>query len=422
MTESKGKAKPAESGRSRKENTGISPARKLFRQYYPFYRYTPSSIKRRGKREVLAFGKIDTKFFLLVVILLIIGLIALFSASYINAINRHKGNAYYYIERQLIFAVTGVVLMFLVSRINYRVFKDLSFFAITVAFFFLVLVLIFHGDGDFKRWLVIGGKNLFQPSEFAKIALIMYCAWSMDRRQKAICTDWKMMFLYMIVVGVMCGLIALEKHVSATILVGLLGIVMTYLGGIDKRWYPLVIACIVGGAVLMVVFRNKMPEYAAVRIIAWLDKSYDPGDARWQTNNSLYAIGSGGLFGVGLGNSRQKHMYVSEPQNDFIFSIFCEEMGLVGALIVIVLFVLLIKRAFDIAMRTKDMFASLLVMGIAVQVGLQAALNIAVVTDLIPNTGISLPFFSYGGTSLWILLIEMGVVLSVSRGAKIEKI
>lgn len=421
MTESKGKAKPAESGRARKENTGISPARKLFRQYYPFYRYTPSSIKRRGKREVLAFGKIDTKFFLLVVILLVIGLIALFSASYINAINRH-GSAYYYIGRQLKFALLGIVLMFLASRINYRIYKDFSFLAMTVAFVLLILVLIFHGDGDFKRWLVIGGHNLFQPSELAKIALVMYCAWSMDRRQKAICTDWKMMFLYMIVVGVICGLIALEKHVSATILVGLLGIIMTYLGGIDKRWYPLVIACIVGGAVLMVVFRNKMPEYAAVRIIAWLDKSYDPGDARWQTNNSLYAIGSGGLFGVGLGNSRQKHMYVSEPQNDFIFSIFCEEMGLVGALIVIVLFVLLIKRAFDIAMRTKDMFASLLVMGIAVQVGLQAALNIAVVTDLIPNTGISLPFFSYGGTSLCFLLIEMGMVLSVSRGAKIEKI
>ena len=421
MTESKGKAKPAESGRARKENTGISPARKLCRQYYPFYRYTSSSIKRRGKREVLAFGKIDTKFFLLVVILLVIGLIALFSASYINAINRH-GSAYYYIGRQLKFALLGIVLMFLASRINYRVYKDFSFLAMTVAFVLLILVLIFHGDGDFKRWLVIGGHNLFQPSELAKIALVMYCAWSMDRRQKAICTDWKMMFLYMIVVGVICGLIALEKHVSATILVGLLGIIMTYLGGIDKRWYPLVIACIVGGAVLMVVFRNKMPEYAAVRIIAWLDKSYDPGDARWQTNNSLYAIGSGGLFGVGLGNSRQKHMYVSEPQNDFIFSIFCEEMGLVGALIVIVLFVLLIKRAFDIAMRTKDMFASLLVMGIAVQVGLQAALNIAVVTDLIPNTGIGLPFFSYGGTSLCFLLIEMGMVLSVSRGAKIEKI
>lgn len=421
MTESKGKAKPAESGRARKENTGISPARKLFRQYYPFYRYTSSSIKRRGKREVLAFGKIDTRFFMLVVILLVVGLIALFSASYVNAINRH-GSAYYYIGRQLKFALLGIVLMFFASRINYRVYKDFSYLAMTVAVVLLILVLIFHGDGDFKRWLVIGGHNLFQPSELAKIALVMYCAWSMDRRQKAICTDWKMMFLYMIVVGVICGLIALEKHVSATILVGLLGIIMTYLGGIDKRWYPLVIACIVGGAVLMVVFRNKMPEYAAVRIIAWLDKSYDPGNARWQTNNSLYAIGSGGLFGVGLGNSRQKHMYVSEPQNDFIFSIFCEEMGLVGALIVIVLFVLLIKRAFDIAMRTKDMFASLLVMGIAVQVGLQAALNIAVVTDLIPNTGISLPFFSYGGTSLCFLLIEMGMVLSVSRGAKIEKI
>lgn len=399
----------------------MSPAKKLFRQYYPFYKYFPKNIKRLDKREVLAFGKIDTKFFLLVVILLVIGLIALFSASYINAINKYE-NEYYYIGRQLKYVLLGLTLMFIASRVNYRVYKDMSFFFMTVAFSFLVLVLFFHGPGDFKRWLVIGGHNVFQPSELAKIALIMYCAWSMDRRKKAICSDWKMMFLYMIVVGVMCGLIALEKHVSATILVGLLGIAMTYLGGIDRKWYPLVIACIVGGAVLMVVFRDKMPAYAAERIIAWLDKSYDPGDARWQTNNSLYAIGSGGLFGVGLGNSRQKHMYVSEPQNDFIFAIFCEEMGLVGALVVIVLFVLLVKRAFDIAMRTKDTFASLLVMGIAVQVGLQAALNIAVVTDLIPNTGISLPFFSYGGTSLCFLLIEVGMVLSVSRSAKIEKI
>ncbi len=399
----------------------MSPAKKLFRQYYPFYKYVPKNIKRLDKREVLAFGKIDTKFFLLVVILLVIGLIALFSASYINAINKYE-NEYYYIGRQLKYVLLGLTLMFIASRVNYRVYKDMSFFFMTVAFSFLVLVLFFHGPGDFKRWLVIGGHNVFQPSELAKIALIMYCAWSMDRRKKAICSDWKMMFLYMTVVGVMCGLIALEKHVSATILVGLLGIAMTYLGGIDRKWYPLVIACIVGGAVLMVVFRDKMPAYAAERIIAWLDKSYDPGDARWQTNNSLYAIGSGGLFGVGLGNSRQKHMYVSEPQNDFIFAIFCEEMGLVGALVVIVLFVLLVKRAFDIAMRTKDTFASLLVMGIAVQVGLQAALNIAVVTDLIPNTGISLPFFSYGGTSLCFLLIEVGMVLSVSRSAKIEKI
>ncbi|MEE1395805.1 MAG: putative peptidoglycan glycosyltransferase FtsW [Acutalibacteraceae bacterium] len=421
MTKTKGKTKNTKSEKTKRESGEMSPAKKLFRQYYPFYKYVPKNIKRLDKREVLAFGKIDTKFFLLVVILLVIGLIALFSASYINAINKYE-DEYYYIGRQLKYVLLGLTLMFIASRVNYRVYKDMSFFFMTVAFGFLVLVLFFHGPGDFKRWLVIGGHNVFQPSELAKIALIMYCAWSMDRRKKAICSDWKMMFLYMTVVGVMCGLIALEKHVSATILVGLLGIAMTYLGGIDRKWYPLVIACIVGGAVLMVVFRDKMPAYAAERIIAWLDKSYDPGDARWQTNNSLYAIGSGGLFGVGLGNSRQKHMYVSEPQNDFIFAIFCEEMGLVGALVVIVLFVLLVKRAFDIAMRTKDTFASLLVMGIAVQVGLQAALNIAVVTDLIPNTGISLPFFSYGGTSLCFLLIEVGMVLSVSRSAKIEKI
>ena len=270
MTKTKGKTKNTKSEKTKRESGEMSPAKKLFRQYYPFYKYTPNGIKRLDKREVLAFGKIDTRFFLLVVILLIIGLIALFSASYINAINRHKGNAYYYIERQLIFAVTGVVLMFLVSRINYRVLKDLSFFAITVAFFFLILVLIFHGDGDFKRWLVIGGKKLFQPSELAKVALIMYCAWSMDRRKKAICSDWKMMFLYMTVVGVMCGLIALEKHVSATILVGLLGIAMTYLGGIDRKWYPLVIACIVGGAVLMVVIEPFLLHFWGTTPGKWL--------------------------------------------------------------------------------------------------------------------------------------------------------
>ena len=233
MTKTKGKTKNTKSEKTKRESGEMSPAKKLFRQYYPFYKYFPKNIKRLDKREVLAFGKIDTKFFLLVVILLIIGLIALFSASYINAINKYE-NEYYYIGRQLKYVLLGLTLMFIASRVNYRVYKDMSFFFMTVAFGFLVLVLFFHGPGDFKRWLVIGGHNVFQPSELAKIALIMYCAWSMDRRKKAICSDWKMMFLYMIVVGVMCGLIALEKHVSATILVGLLGIAMTYLGGIDR--------------------------------------------------------------------------------------------------------------------------------------------------------------------------------------------
>lgn len=407
--------------------------KELLSEYFPLGKYCPKKIKKLDKRDVIAFGKMDTKFFMLVMILLVVGLIAMFSASYVNAIT-FKSTPYFYIAKQLKFAILGIGIMFLMSRVNYKVYRDFSFTAIVVAFIFLVLVLKFHtGSGSveeddaFRRWFAIGGHAIFQPSELAKIALILYCAWSMERHKKQIATDWKMMFLYMAVIGSMCLLIILEKHVSCTILVCLMGVAMTYIGGIDRRWFPFAIACIVTVAVIVVVFREQFGKisllsHAMTRITAWLDKDFDPQGARWQTNQSLYAIGSGGLFGVGLGNSKQKHLYVSEPQNDFVFAIFCEEMGLVGAIAVIVLFILLIKRAIEIGMRTKDTFASLLVMGIAIQVGLQTIINIAVVTDLIPNTGISLPFFSYGGTSLVILLAEMGMILSVSRSARIEKI
>ncbi|MCM1115158.1 MAG: FtsW/RodA/SpoVE family cell cycle protein, partial [Clostridium sp.] len=179
--------------------------------------------------------------------------------------------------------------------------------------------------------------------------------------------------------------------------------------------------------VVLVVFvvitaPQLLENYAGDRIRAWLDKDFDPQGLRWQTNNSLYAIGSGGLFGVGLGNSKQKYMYVSEPQNDFIFSIVCEELGFVGAAIIIVLFAALVVRGFVIASRSHDRFGSLLVIGVAAQVGIQVGLNILVVTDTLPNTGIALPFFSYGGTSLMMLLFQMGVVLSVSRKASQKKV
>lgn len=424
------RGKQNKSANLKNRSTGI---KETLKKYFPFYKYGPKHIKRLDKRDVIAFGKMDTKFFLLVMILLVIGLVAMFSASYVNAINRHD-DSYYYIRKQFIFAAVGIVAMFIVSRVNYKVYRDFSFAAIVAAFLFLVLVLKFHtgsGSGDdddaFRRWFAIAGHAIFQPSELAKIALILYCAWSMERRKKQIASDWKVMFLYMAVIGSMCVLIMLEKHVSCTILVCLMGIATTYIGGIDRRWFPFAIACLVAVAVIVVIFRDQFGKisllsHAMKRITAWLDKSYDPQGARWQTNQSLYAIGSGGLFGVGLGNSKQKHMYVSEPQNDFVFAIFCEEMGLVGALVVMVLFILLIKRAIEIGMRTKEIFPSLLVMGIAIQVGLQTIINIAVVTDLLPNTGIGLPFFSYGGTSLLILLAEMGMILSVSRSARIEKI
>ena len=177
-------------------------------------------------------------------------------------------------------------------------------------------------------------------------------------------------------------------------------------------------------AIVMVVFMfpDMLPEYVEKKLIAFTDKTYDPLGGRWQINNSLYAIGSGGFFGVGLGNSKQKYMYVSEPQNDFIFSIVCEELGFIGALVVLILFALLVLRGIQIAMKARDKFGSYLVLGITAQIGIQTALNILVITDSIPNTGISLPFFSYGGTALLMLLFEMGVVLSVSRKANQRKV
>ncbi|MBQ1545248.1 MAG: FtsW/RodA/SpoVE family cell cycle protein, partial [Clostridia bacterium] len=218
-----------------------------------------------------------------------------------------------------------------------------------------------------------------------------------------------------------CILVYMENHVSGTLLIFALGIMMMFLAGYDYRWF--VVAAV--GVVLLAVFviRNPeiLPTHAQSRITSWLDKSYDPLGVRWQTNHALYAIGSGGIFGVGLGNSKMKQLYVSEPQNDFIFSIVCEELGLIGALIIIALFALLVWRGFVIGIHADDKFGALLAMGIVFQVGLQAALNIAVVTDMLPNTGISLPFFSYGGTSLLMLLGEMGVVLAISRTAHLKK-
>jgi cell division protein FtsW len=224
-------------------------------------------------------------------------------------------------------------------------------------------------------------------------------------------------------------LIVAEHHLSATILTFLIGVVLMYVGGAPPKIFViaaslaglLILALVLFPEQILQLFRS-LPDYMSGRIIAWLDKDYSPLDARWQTNQSLYAIGSGGMLGSGIGNSRQKYMYVSEPQNDFVFAIVCEELGFIGAALIIALFILFVWRGFIIAMRAPDRFGTLLTIGLVFQVGLQAALNIAVVTDTIPNTGISLPFFSYGGTALMMLLFEMGVVLSVSRATSFRKV
>jgi cell division protein FtsW len=376
---------------------------------------------KKGKRKSSAIqrGKFDITFFALVLILQTIGLVMLFSASYAYSYE-HFGNSYKFISRQALFAFVGIFIMFVVSYIDYHLLKKIAwmfFVSIIIVLFILLVMPPMLKGTDVKRWFVIGGFS-FQPSELAKLAIVILFASLISANFKQI-RDLKFIgVLISILIGT-CALIALEPHLSATILVFAIGIVLLIIGGLPKRYIFGGIGAGVGCVILVVV--TGLISYAGDRLAYWLDPWSDASGKGFQTIQSLLAIGSGGILGRGIGNSRQKYLWVPEPHNDFIFSIVCEELGLVGAVIIIILFCLLIWRGFYIAMHSPDKFGSLLAVGLTCQVGLQAMLNIWVVTNTIPNTGISLPFFSYGGTSLIILLAEMGVVLSVSRSASIEK-
>ena len=282
----------------------------------------------------------------------------------------------------------------------------------------LLLVLPPMVEGkDVKRWIVIGPIN-FQPSEIAKFAIILLFSSLIAANHKQM-KSFKFIAFLVVLLGLQCGLVVMEPHLSATVLIFAIGIVLLIVGGLPKRYILGGVGAGAGLGILAVV--TGVIGYGSDRIKYWLDPWADAKGKGFQTIQSLLAIGSGGILGRGIGQSRQKYLWLPEPHNDFIFAIVCEELGLIGALVIILLFCLLVWRGFTIAMRAKDKFGSLLALGLTFQVGLQAMLNIWVVTNTIPNTGISLPFFSYGGTSLLILLAEMGIVLSVSRGANIEK-
>ncbi len=401
---------------------------------------TRQNVKKKKSlvNSLFAKGSIDIPFFIILMSIVTIGLIMLFSASYTYSYY-NRGSSTQIFSRQMIFAVLGFVAMMVISKIDCVNFRYVTLIVGGVSLLCLLLVLVLpEYKPGFKRWINLGFTT-FQPSEIAKIALIMILALLMERyhnelkgkepSEMGLCKKIDMMsdgrviitkstttlFGLVGIIGVFAGLVYLEHHVSGTILMLALGVTMLWLGEVRKQWFVIGIIVVVVAAVVLIANPKILQEYAGERIVAWLDKDYSPMGARWQTNNSLYAIGSGGFLGTGLGQSKQKHLYVSEPQNDFIFSIVCEELGFVGAVAIIVLFALLIYRGIKIGMRAKDRFSALLVMGIVFQVGIQVALNIGVVSDLLPNTGISLPFFSAGGTSLVILLAEMGMVLSVSR-------
>ncbi len=364
-------------------------------------------------------GKMDITFLSFVLILLTVGLVMLFSASYAYSLEYYS-NSYKFITRQALLGAVGVVAMLITSYIDYhfwRKFAWVVFFIVSAMLVILLIVPPMVQGMDVKRWLVIGPIN-FQPSELAKFSIILLFSSLIAGNYKNIKNFGFIAFL-LVILALTCGLIVLEPHLSATVLVFCIGVVLLIVGGLPKKYIVGGLGAGVLGVAALIL--SGAVSYGSDRIKFWLDPWADPAGKGFQTIQSLLAIGSGGVLGRGIGQSRQKYLWVPEPHNDFIFSIVCEELGLIGAVVIILLFCLLVWRGFTIAMHAPDKFGSLLALGLTFQVGLQAMLNIWVVTNTIPNTGISLPFFSYGGTSLLILLAEMGIVLSVSRGANIEK-
>ncbi len=363
-------------------------------------------------------GKFDLTFFFLVAGLTVVGLIMLFSASAPYAAS-NRGSSYYFILRQLGFAVFGFVLMMVVSRIDYHIWQKFLGVIVFVTLVMLVGVLFTPAQkGQFHRWLDLGFIQ-FQPSEIGKFALILLLSFLIAKNQKRM-TNFKYQIFLLFIIGVFCGLVLAENHLSATILLFTIGFVLMFVGGMSMKLVGGMAILGASGFVLAII--TGLISYASDRIKYWQDPWLDTRGKGFQTIQSLLAIGSGGLMGRGIGQSNQKYLWLPEPQNDFIFSVVCEELGFIGAALIIIGFGLLVWRGFVIALKAPDKFGMLLSIGLVFQVGLQAVLNILVVTNTIPNTGISLPFFSYGGTSLVMLLVQMGIVLNISRSSKVEKV
>lgn len=391
---------------------------------------------RRKRQEAweAARGPLDLPFLLLAMLLLSVGLIMLLSASFPSA-QSSRGDALHYFKRQAVFAAIGTGVMLWVSKINYERFRGLARLALAGSIALLILVIIpgpnkygrllALGENGAARWLGIPSTSFtIQPSEVAKLGVIIYFAESISKKREKM-KSFKEGFLpHIIILAFMTVLTVVEPHFSGALLIFGIGAAMMVVGGIHWGWVAA--GCGAVGAMGFLLYCTDVIDkvfhalqYNATRLQVWRDPfggdlAFRRDDA-WQTIQSLYAIGSGGLLGVGLGKSRQKFGYLPEAQNDYIFAIVIEELGLVGGTLIMVLFALLIIRGFWLAIHARDRFGSLLVVGVTTQIALQTFLNIAVVTNLMPSTGISLPFFSYGGTALVIQLVEIGIVLSVSR-------
>ncbi|MDE6678159.1 MAG: putative lipid II flippase FtsW, partial [Ruminococcus sp.] len=362
-------------------------------------------------------------------ILLVVGFVMMSSASYAWAYSEHDGDGLFYAKNQVKNAVIGFVAMIFFMKMDYHNFKKIKLpvlkkFNIAGLLYFIGIVLLIlvlaigndeGGSMGAKRWLDIGPINL-QPSEVAKLAIIIFFAYSMER-DGAKMDKFKIGILkYAILMAVYAGLLYFEPHLSGIILIGCISIAMILCGGANRKQFLFLGMSALIAAVSVIGYQASIPEsYVATRIKSWRDPFADVLNDTWQTANSLIAIGSGGLFGLGLGNSRQKYLYLPETKNDFVFPIVCEELGFVGALAIIIVFFLLVVEGFSIASRCQDRFGMLIAVGITTQIGIQTVINLGVVSNLFPNTGISLPFFSYGGTALIMQLAEMGIMLNISQ-------
>jgi len=375
----------------------------------------PDNLRDYRHDLTISRGPVDIPFLMLTLVLLTIGVIMVLSASYASAyydlFNETGGSATYYFTRQIVFAALGIAVMFAASRFPISFYRAMALPLLVLSILLLAAVLaIGKIGGGSQRWLQVGGITV-QPSEIAKIAVILYFAKLVCKYGNKMGTFRYGVLPFGIVLGIIIVLLALEPHLSACIIIIMVGAVLMFAGGTRIIWF------VAGGAGVagLLLLATKVLHYSSDRITAWQDPFADSGDTGYQIVQSLYAVGSGGLFGLGLGQSRQKNLYLPEEHNDFIFSVVCEELGFIGAALILALFALLIIRGFWIALHCRDRYSFLVCTGISSLLALQVILNVAVCTNLIPCTGISLPFFSYGGTALLMQLAEMGIILSISR-------
>ena len=373
---------------------------------------TKSKVKNKKFSSFLE-NPIDYTLLMTILLLLALGLIMVLSASSPTSLSE-SGNSYKYFIKQMIFAILGLVCMYMISKIDYRFYRKFYKIAyiLSLVLFILVLVIGKKINGA-RRWIYLTDTLSFQPSELVKFLMIIFFAAVLTKNRKELgkfIKGWGKHLAFLIPI---IGLLLLQPHFSASIVIIGICVVMMIIAGCK----PLqIILPGVGVGVPAIIALIIFEPYRLSRVTTFLNPWSDELGEGWQVIQSLYAIGSGGIFGVGLGQSKQKYLYLPEPQNDFIFSVLAEELGFVGCAFVIILFVILIWRGILIAMKAPDMFGSLVAVGITALIGIQVMINIAVVTSSMPATGMPLPFFSYGGTALFILLCEMRSIVKYFKG------